>query len=123
MFGLSFSLGYQFVTSVLTFAAFASVLLNLAGAIGLGVLVARDLPFTHWRQKNYLCTAGLWVLSALYSFKSFRFLVSLLWRAEEFEAAFEDPYRTFYRPLSILSFIQTILCACPLSYISLYLIV
>ena len=79
LFVLSFGLGYSFVTSVHLFASVAAVVLNLAALIAYVLLLMNDLPFKYWREKNMRSTLVIFGISAIFSFKAIRFLVSKFW--------------------------------------------
>lgn len=89
MFCLSFSLGYNLVTSLMTFATVAAVVLNLGASLAFTLVLAhRDIPFMHWSASHKQSNLAVVLVSALFSFKAVHLLVSRLCLLEGFNAVF-----------------------------------
>jgi hypothetical protein len=104
------------------FATVATFVLNLAALLAFVLLLMNDLPFKYWRDKHLTTTLIIFGVSAIFSFKAIRFLVSKFWRKKWLDAIFEDKFRVFQRPLAALNCVHALFCVGPICYVSVYVV-
>lgn len=113
-------MGYRFLSYLHLAGMFALFFLNLAFLLTFTLLVD-DLPFAHWRQKYLNESRAILAVSTLFNFKLGRLLYCQLRSRPWYNAASENKFETFIRPMFVFSMISMIQ-ACPIMMVNIYTI-
>ena len=99
---LAYSLDFDVVSGMLTFAMFVHYFLNVLCLIAIHFLI-RDKPFEHWRDQYTRENRIIATVTTLYSFKASRLLFSNFLGKPYFDAACDNRFRSLIRPFFILT--------------------